>query len=411
MNDKQLYAQILGVQPPWKVVQVDLRLSEGELVVSVERDATPMTCPECDRTCTGYDTRRRRWRHLDTCQYRTILSAEVPRIDCEEHGVKQIQVPWAAPGSRFTLLFESLVIDWLHEASMKGVAKMMDLSWDQVDGIMARAVRRGLLRRELEPPRAIGIDEKAFKKRHDYVTIVNDIDRKRVLHVADGRTKDALLEFYDQFDDADLAAIEVAAMDMWGPYISATQDRVPGAATKIAFDKFHVFKHLLDGVDKVRRDENRQLLRQGDRRLVGTKYYWLENPFYMSDERFESFNAIRKASLKTARAWAMNDAASVLWHGTRHRPTVTKRWNEWLKWPPRCRMEPMKRVGKMIKRHLWGIVNAIVHGVTNAAAEGFNSVIQKLKGRACGYRNRERFKNAIYFHLGGLDLHPRAGEA
>jgi len=413
MNDKQLYAQILGISAPWRVTRVDVRLSEGELEVHVEHDASSLTCPECDRECAGYDTRPRKWRHLDTCQYRTILCAEVSRVECPEHGVKQITVPWAAPGSRFTLLFESLVIDWLKESSMKGVAQIMGLSWDQVDGIMGRAVRRGLLRRELEPPRAIGVDEKAFKKRQNYVTIVTDLGRarKRVLHVAEGRTKDALLGFYDQFDDEQLAGIEAVAMDMWGPYISATKKKVPRAEEKICFDRFHVVKHLLDGVDKVRRQESRELLRQGDRRLVGTKYYWLQNPLYMSDERYADFSAIRKASLKTARAWAMNDAASALWYGPRDRDAVTQRWKAWLKWPPRCRMEPMMRVGRTVKRHLWGIVNAIVHGVSNAAAEGINSVIQKLKGRACGFRNWTRFTNAIYFHLGDLDLYPRAGEA
>ncbi len=98
MNDKNLYAQILGVASPWRVVAVDLRLAEGEVKVNVEHGPASMTCPECDQTCPGYDTRRREWRHLDTCQYRTILAAEVPRIKCEEHGVKQIDVPWAAPG-------------------------------------------------------------------------------------------------------------------------------------------------------------------------------------------------------------------------------------------------------------------------------------------------------------------------
>ena len=411
MNDKQLYAQILGVSSPWRVMSVDLRLAKGEVEVMVERDAAGTECPECGRTCPGYDTRRRQWRHLDTCQYRTILTADVPRVECQEHGVKQIDVPWAAAGSRFTLLFERLVIDWLRESSLKGVAGMMSLTWDQVDGVMARAVRRGLERRELEPPRAIGVDEKSFKKRQDYVTIVNDIDRKRVLHVADGRKKEALLGFYDQFDAEDLAKLQVVAMDMWGPFISATQERVPGAEKKIAFDRFHVVKHLLDGVDKVRRIENRELCESGDRSLVGTKYFWLQNPLYMSEKRFDDFEAIRKASLRTARAWAMNDAASALWYGSRHRPTITERWKAWLKWPPRCRMEPMAKVGKTIKKHLWGIVNAIVHGVTNAASEGFNSVVQKLKGRACGFRNRDRFKNAIYFHLGGLDLYPTAGKA
>ena len=110
MNDKQLYAQILGVSSPWRVMSVDLRLAKGEVEVMVERDSADTKCPECGRTCPGYDTRRRQWRHLDTCQYRTILTADVPRVECQEHGVKQIDVPWAAAGSRFTLLFERLVV-------------------------------------------------------------------------------------------------------------------------------------------------------------------------------------------------------------------------------------------------------------------------------------------------------------
>lgn len=411
MNDRQLYAQILGISSPWSVTDVRLALADGKVDVVVSASPPVLVCPECGEVCPGYDTRLRRWRHLDTCQYMTVLEAEVPRVTCPEHGVKQVDVPWAAPGSRFTLLFEALVIDWLKHASFAGVAKMMGLSWSQVDGICGRAVERGLRRRRLDPPRAIGVDEKSFKKRHDYVTIVTDLDGKRVLHVADGRKKEALTGFYAQFSQQELERLEVVAMDMWGPFIAATKASVPNAVTKIAFDRFHVVKHLLEGVDKVRRQENRELSREGDRTLVGTKYLWLSNALYMSDNYHERFESIRKASLRTARAWAMNDTASTLWYGSRDRDEVEARWKAWLTWPPRCRMEPMIKVGKMIKNHLGGIVNAVVHGVTNAAAEGYNSVVQKLKVRACGYRNRDRFKNAIYFHLGGLDLYPRAGEA
>ena len=94
---------------------------------------------------------RRSWRHLPTCQYRTILTAEVPRVRCSEHGVHTIGVPWSDPGSRFTALFEALVIDWLGAASMSAVARLLDLSWDQVDGAMQRAVKRGLERRGPAP--------------------------------------------------------------------------------------------------------------------------------------------------------------------------------------------------------------------------------------------------------------------
>ena len=410
MNDKQLYAQILGISSPWKVTEVKLALDEGRVEVRVGGGPVKLACPECDGACSGYDHRERRWRHLDTCQYETILVADIARVECPEHGVKQINVPWAAKGSRFTLLFEALVIDWLKESSISGAAKNLKLSWDQVDGIVQRAVRRGLRRRELEAPRRIGVDEKSFKKRHDYVTIVTDLDRKCVLYVTEGRKKTALSGFYEQLTADQRSGIEVVAMDMWGPYISATRDAIPGASEKIAFDRFHVVKHLLAGVDRVRREENQSLRREGDDRLVGTKYLWLASPFSMTDKSFASFQAIRKSSLKTSRAWAINDAASMLWTGDRKRTEIRARWRAWLAWVSRSRLAPMIKAGRTVRNHLEGIVNAIAHGVSNAAAEGFNSVVQKLKTRAAGFRNRERFKNAIYFHLGRLDLYPKAAD-
>lgn len=133
-------------------------------VALVHDGGQALECPECGADCPGYDTREKRWRHLDTCQYHTIIVAKLPRVECPEHGVRQVQVPWAEPGSRFTALYEALVIDWLHETSISGVAGLLGLSWEQVDGIMKRAVDRGLERRETHLPSHICVDEKSFKK-------------------------------------------------------------------------------------------------------------------------------------------------------------------------------------------------------------------------------------------------------
>ncbi len=170
MRDKELYAHILGIRSPWKVSGVDLDVAGGEVTVQVEQEAGVRSrCPACGRESPGYDSRPRRWRHLDTCQYKTILVADVPRVKCEEHGVVTVSVPWAEPGSRFTLLFEALVIEWLKEASTLAVSRLMKLSWNAIDAIMQRAVERGLSRRERSCVTQLGIDETAFRKRHDYV--------------------------------------------------------------------------------------------------------------------------------------------------------------------------------------------------------------------------------------------------
>lgn len=407
MRDRELYAQLLGIQTPWEVDDVALHLEEGEVHVMVSHDARrELACPCCGKPARGYDSRARRWRHLDTCQYRTMLIADVPRVECADHGVHQISVPWAEPGSRFTALYERLVIDWLREASAAAVARQLSMTWDEVDGVMKRAVERGLSRRSLEAAPRMGVDETSFQKRHEYVTVVTDLDTSDVLYVADNRTAGSLDGYYEQLGDDELARIEVVAMDMWPAYMKSTRHWVPGADSKIVFDRFHVSQHIGRAVDQVRRNEHKALRSEGDERLKRTRYLWLENPETMSDERwYGAFVALRDSALKTARAWAIKEMAATLWD-YKTRGWARRGWKRWLSWAKRCRLPAMVKAARTVEAHLDGIVNAIFHRATNAAAESANSKIQRVKRMACGYRNRDRFRNAIYFHLGGLDMYP-----
>src|SRR5436305_3743307 len=165
--------------------------------------------PECGRPCSLYDHQpKRQWRHLDTCQYRTILHAVPPRSNCAEHGPRAVKLPWAEPGSRFTALFERLAIDWLQAASQKAVGDRLGLSWDEVHGIQERAVARGLARRKAEPIVHMGVDEKSFKRGHRYFTLVNDLLRGRVLYVAEDRTQASLDGFWTTLTDDQRDSIE-----------------------------------------------------------------------------------------------------------------------------------------------------------------------------------------------------------
>lgn len=409
MQDRELYRTILGIQDPWSVDDVELLTAQGQVIVRLVNVRKRLPCPTCGELCARYDSRHRRWRHLDTCQFQTILAAEVPRVSCEEHGVGQIHVPWAEPGSGFTALFEALAICWLKEASLSAVARRLRLDWKAVDGIQARAVKRGLRRRTTRLPSRLGVDETSFQKRHEYVTVLIDQQAGTVVHLADGRGREVLDQFFSQFGPEELAAVESVAMDMWQAYIRAVEDHIPGAERKIVFDKFHVAQHLADAVDKVRRSENRTLAELGDDRLKRSKYLWLQNPDSISPENLQRLEALRHSSLKTSRAWAIKQFASTLW-SYRQRTWAKKAWLRWYSWAIRCRLEPIKRVARMIKCHLEGILNAVVSGITNARSEAVNARIQWLKRTACGFRNRDRFRNAIYFHLGGLDLLPDAAK-
>jgi transposase len=406
MRDKDLYAQILGLKSPWKVTSVELNQAANEVRVYVEQEqAAEMTCPECGAIRPGYDKRRREWRHLDTCQFKTILVADVPRVNCKEHGVRTIKVPWAEPGSGFTALFEALVIDWLHEASIQAVSRQLGLSWNAIDGIMQRAVKRGLAKREELEPLHLGVDETSFRKRHDYITVVSDQDTGHVLHVGEDRTKAGLASWYDSLTDAQRTGIESVAMDMWPAFINATLESLPDADKKIAFDKFHVAKYLGEAVDKVRREEHKQLMDLGRDDLKGSKYSWQYNPANMSRQQWRDFKALRESALKTARAWAIKELAMSLWHYV-SKTWAEKGWKRWLSWAMRSRLEPVKKVARTIKEHLWGILNAVILKVSNGPAEGINSRIKSIKVRSRGFRSKERFANAIYFHLGGLQLYP-----
>jgi transposase len=404
----QHYEHLLGLGPPWRIQQVEVDDAAQEVRLRVElRARARLRCPVCRAVCGSHDRRERRWRHLDTMQYRTILIARIPRVACATHGVRQVAVPWAEEGARFTALFEALAIDWLHEASLQAVARRLRLSWDQVAGIQARAVRRGLARRAPRCPRAIGVDETAFQRRYEFVTVVNDLEEEVVLHVADDRRQESLEGFFEALGPEGCAQLESIAMDMWSPYIAATRARVPDAERKIVFDKFHVAKHLGDAVDRVRRRENRELRAQGDDRLLRTRYLWLQNPDRMSRRQWQAFGPLRTSRLKVARAWAIKEAAMLLW-GYVRRGWAERMWKAWYGWAIRSRLEPVKRVARMIRTYWAGVMNAATRNVTNALSEAINSKIQWIKRLACGYRNRENFRNAIYFHLGGLDLYPES---
>lgn len=409
MEDRELYRRILGIETPWYIESVDLQPALGEVhVYLAHQDLTSWACAECGAACPLHDHQpERKWRHLDTCQYQTILHAEPPRSRCQQHGVKVVKLPWAETSSRFTALFEALAIAWLKAASQKAVAEQLGLSWDEIHGIMARAVKRGLARRKAEPVSQLGVDEKAFRKGHQYMTVVNDLKGGRVLYVAADRKQESLDGFWPQLTAEQRAGIEAVALDMWDPYVASVRNHVADADAKIVFDKFHIAQHLSHAVDQVRRKENKQLRAEGDDRLVGTRYDWLRNPTNMTATDRREFSVLRNSELKTARAWALKETAMAL-YSYHYEGPARKHFRWWYNWAVRSRLEPMKEVARMLQRRFENVITYLRHRITNAASESLNAKIQWVKYTARGFRNKQNFIDAIYFHCGGLDLAPQA---
>jgi transposase len=321
--------------------------------------------------------------------------------------VRVVKLPWAEPSSRFTALFEALAIAWLKAASQKAVGEQLGLSWDEIHGIMERAVKRGLQRRQADPVRHLGVDEKAFRKGHKYMTVVNDLERGRVLYVAEDRKQESLDGFWVTLTEGQRSGIEAVAMDMWDPYVNSVSAHVADADKKIVFDKFHVAQHLGNAVDEVRRKENKALRAEGDDRLKGTRYDWLRNPTTIKPEDRRAFAALRQSELKTARAWALKETAMNLYAYVYEGP-AKKHFQWWYGWAVRSRLAPMKEVAAMLKRRFENIITYLKHRITNATSESLNAKIQWVKYTARGFRNKQNFINAIYFHCGGLELAPAA---
>jgi transposase len=408
MQDHELYEQILGITLPWQVVRVELKLEESSVHVYLGHgSAASWSCPECQQPCPLHDHEpERTWRHLDTCQDETVLHAQLPRTNCAVHGVRVVRVPWALPGSRFTLLFEGLAIAWLREASQRAVATRLGLTWNEVHGIMQRAVRRGLERRAAEPLRHLGVDEKSFRKRHRYATLVNDLERGRVLYVEQDRKQSSLDGFWESLKPEQKQSIEAVAMDMWEPYVASTRAHLQRADEKIVYDKFHVARHLGEAVDQVRRQENKQLRGVGDERLVGTKYDWLSGRDRFDAAQWRRFGELRRSNLKTARAWALKEQAMPLWE-YESPGWARKHFGWWYRWATHGRLKPMVRVAQMLKERIGNVLSYVTHGITNALSESLNAQIQWVKYTARGFRNWDNFAAAIYFHCGGLDLSPK----
>lgn len=410
MQDTKLFETILGIQTPWTISRVALD-TNGERVDlwAAHADETRWACPECQEPLPCYDHAEERvWRHLDTCQYQTFLHARVPRVTCPTHGVRQVRVPWAEPRSRFTLLMERLIIDLILQCStVTGACRIAGITWDEAWGVMARAVGRGRTRKVARPIRYVGVDEKAFRKGHRYHTIVCDLDQATVEYVAEDRKTESLGIYYDQLTPEQRAALAGVAMDMWEPYVQATRTRLPDGENRIVFDRFHIMREMTRAVDTVRKQEHRGFLREdGASPLTKTKYLWLFSAERLPERHAAAFAAVQALELKVGRAWAIKEALRTLWT-YRQQAAVRRFFGHWYAWAIRSRLEPVKKVARMIQRHLDGVLRFVQHPITNGVAEGLNSKIMSIKRKAGGFRNPQNFTTAIYFHCGGLDLYPR----
>jgi transposase len=407
MKEHQVFATLLGLTRPWSVERVDIVPATPRVDIwLVHESRIRFACPTCGQHCAVYDHAPERvFRHLDTCGYQTFLHVRLPRVQCAKHGIQVILSDFGENRSGMTYAFESQVIAFAHECSVEAVGRLCHLSWTSSWRTIERAVARGQARKKKRVPRWLGVDEKSLTRGHRYETVVYDLAKSTVEYVGDKRQQSSLETYYQQFKPHQLARVQAVAMDMWDPYIAATRAYIPAADKKIVFDRFHVMKHVLTAVDTVRKQEAKALKEQGAELLKGTKYWWLWSYENLPEKYQTDFEALRTLDLKVCRAWTLKEHLRHLWE-YRYEKWMRRFFAHWYGWACRSRLAPMIKAAATVKRHLDNIVTYARHRITNALGESLNAKIEKAKRLACGFRNREHYKTAIYFHCGGLNLYP-----
>ena len=406
MNDREFYRVILGLAEPWEVQEVKVDAEGQKVEVQVGyRAGTLWACPESRERLPVHDHVERSWRHLDTCQFETVLACRVPRLRLPDGKVWTVPVPWAEKGSRFTLLFERLAVTVLQMArSVQQAADWLRLDWDAVQRILERAVERGLARRELEGLKHLGLDEKSFRRGQNYISVLTDLGPKpRVLEVVEGRRTEDAVGLIHTLPEAQRAPVVAVAIDMSAAYAAAVHEALPAAA--VVYDRFHVSKLLGEAVDQVRRAEHKELSAAGDDRLKGSRYIWLWHPAELSGQKLEAFEALAYQNLRTARAYYHRIQFIGFWECT----SVAEAhlyFNQWYQEARRSQLEPIKKIAVTLREHLLGLLAYFQHRITNAVTEAFNASIQSLKASARGFRNFEHYRTRILFFLGRLNLNP-----
>jgi transposase len=402
MKDSEFFQQALGLSEPWQVTAVALDLSAKKVEVTIACMQKVWADPESRERLHihGYETRR--WRHLDTMQFETVLVAEVPRVKYPDGRTELVSVPWAAPKGRFTLMFEGWAVQVLTATSnISAACELLRLSWDTAQAIMERGVFRGLERRKLEETKRIGIDEKSFKKSQDFISVLTDVDNGCVIEVKAGRNRESAIELLETIPTQTRDAVEAVAMDMSASFAAAVRETLPKA--DIVYDRFHVSQLLNQAVDQVRRRENKHLLAEGDESLKGTRMEWLHDPRNLSEDRIEALSELVSRNLKTARAWMHKENFEGFWTmPSQHDGEGYLR--AWYKSAIRSRLDPIKRCARTIITHSEGLLNYFKHRISNAATEGLNSKIQSLKSAARGFRNFANYRIRILFFCGKLDM-------
>jgi transposase len=284
------------------------------------------------------------------------------------------------------------------------VTEQMGIAWRTVGAIVTRVVERKLPSDLLDGLRCIGVDDFGYRKRHKYLSIVVDHDRRRVVWTAEGRDSGTLKAFFEQLGPERCARLECVTMDLSAAYIKAVEESAPQA--QIVFDRFHVQRLASDAVDEVRREQARELRGTPQaRELSRTRYALLKNPWDLSRIEQARLSTVQRVNAPLYRAYLLKETlAKALDYRQVGRAEPALR--QWIAWAVRSRLKPFVRVGRTIRKHFQGVLAYVRERMTNAFLEGMNNLIRMVAHRAFGFHSYFALSSMIFLCCSGIALDP-----
>lgn len=395
---ESLFTSALGLQAPWSVKSVELDTARRRIDFTLTCDAKQLTCPLCQAPEQGiHDRLHREWRHLDFFQFEGWLHAEVPRIAC----------------SAFTALFEALALSLCRELPVRQAAVLLRCQDKQLWRRIKHYVDEARKLDDMSDVKLIGIDDTSLHKGQSYITVVHDLNAKRLLFACEGRDHQTVVDFAADLKahGGDPKQIEHVCQDMSAAYAKGVGMALPEA--QISYDRFHVIAMAHEAMDEVRRDETstqpkaiKEALGDNERKLLKSLTWGMrKNPDDWSVKQANAMHWLQHSTLKSARAWRLKVALRAVYAKavqSNDAQQARKELSAWISWARRCRLEPFKKRAKTLSGKLDAVVRGMLDNRSNAYVEAMNGLLQQAKRAARGFRNVSYFISIAYLRMSKL---------
>lgn len=373
------------------------------IIICVEMTDKFITCPRCSKRLSifkGQKTRSFKMGPIGRKQ--AILNVLLHRLKCVEcNNLWWPQLSFMDGKHRYTHSFALTALDLMRFGTIKDVANYLHVGWDVIKNIHKSKLQRLYKRMPIYKIKYLGIDEFSLRKGHNYMTIFIDLQTGRIVHAVEGRSEDAIQPFLKKVAKK-ARKIQAVAMDMSRSYSSAVTKNLPHV--DIVFDRYHIMALMNKAIEKLRREQQKDLSGDEQKALKGCRFLLLGNYKSLSDKRQVKLNLLLEINKPLFAIHSMKEQLRLLWSQS-NREQALQFLKQWCFDALAAGPKPLINVGMTLLRHMNGILNYFPHRITSGSVEGTVNKIKTLKRQAYGFRDMDYFKLRLYhLHRQGYSL-------